>query len=107
MGSMKGKQAKIDAAFGRLADMIQSGNLLAGADPVGFLDTVAAELKELRAENVKLKGTLSIKQSRINDLENALRDTLRQLEKAINGNAMDGDWIAAELHGRECLYYQA
>lgn len=41
---MKGKQAKIDAAFGRLADMIQSGNLLAGTDPVGFLDTVAAEL---------------------------------------------------------------
>lgn len=25
---------------------------------------------------------------------NALRDTLRQLERAINGNAMDGDWIA-------------
>ena len=31
----------------------------------------------------------------------------RQLERAINGNAMDGDWIAAELHGRECLYSQA
>lgn len=107
MGSMKGKQAKIDAAFGRLADMIQSGHLLAGADPVGFLDTVAAELKDLRAENVKLKGTVSIKQDRVNDLEEALRDTLRQLEKAINGNAMDGDWIAAELHGRECLYSQA
>ena len=41
---------------------------------------------------------------RVNDLEKALRDVLRQLEKAINGNAMDGDWIAAELHGRECLY---
>lgn len=104
MGSMKGKQEKIDAAFGRIADMIPSGNLLASADPVGFLDTVATELKDLRAENVKLKGTLSIKQDRINDLEKALRDTLRQLEKAINGNAMDGDWIAAELHGRECLY---
>jgi hypothetical protein len=36
-----------------------------------------------------------------------LRDTLRQLEKAINGNAMDGDWITAELHGRECLYSRA
>lgn len=107
MGSMKGKQTKIDAAFGRIADMIPSGNLLAGTDPVGFLDTVAAELKDLRAENVKLKGTLGIKQDRINDLEKALRDTLRQLEKAINGNAMDGDWIAAELHGRECLYSQA
>ena len=104
MGSMKGKQAKIDAAFGRLADMIPSGNLLAGADPVGFLDTVAAELNDFRAENVKLRGTLSIKQERIDHLEAALRDTLRQLEKAINGNAMDGDWIAAELHGRECLY---
>lgn len=107
MGSMKGKQAKIDAAFGRLADMIQSGNLLAGTDPVGFLDTVAAELKDLRVENVKLKGTVSIKQDRVNDLEEALRDTLRQLEKAINGNAMDSDWITAELHGRDCLYSQA
>ena len=48
MGSMKGKQAKIDAAFSRLADMISGGNLTAGADPVGFLDTVAAELKDLR-----------------------------------------------------------
>ena len=97
MGSMKGKQEKIDAAFGRLADMIQSGHLLAGTDPVGFLDTVAAELK----------GAVSIKQDRVNDMENALRDTLRQLERAINGNAMDGNWIAAELHGRECLFSQA
>ena len=107
MGSMKGKQAKIDAALGRLADMINGGNLLASADPVGFLETIAAELKDLRAENVKLKGTASIKQDRVNNLEKALRDTLRQLERAINGNAMDGDWIAAELHGRECLYSQA
>lgn len=107
MGSMKGKQEKIDAAFGRIADMIPSGNLLASADPVGFLDAVAAELKYLRAENVKLKGTVSIKQDRVNDLEKALRDALRQLEKAINGNAMDGDWISAELNGRECLYSQA
>ena len=55
MGSMKGKQAKIDAAFSRLADMISGGNLMAGADPVGFLDTVAAELKDLRAENAILQ----------------------------------------------------
>lgn len=74
MGSMKGKQEKIDAAFGRLADMIQSGHLLASADTVGFLDTVAAELKDLRAENVKLKGTVSIKLDRVNDLEKALRE---------------------------------
>lgn len=33
-----------------------------------------------------------IKQDRVNNLEKALRDTLRQLEKAING-----DWIAAKL----------
>ena len=39
MGSMKGKQAKIDAAFGKLADMISGGNLLASTDPVGFLDS--------------------------------------------------------------------
>ena len=44
---------------------------------------------------------------RVNNLEKALRDTLRQLERAINGDAMDGDWIAAELHGRECLYSRA
>ena len=106
MGSMKGKKEKIDAAFGRIADMIPSGNLLAGVDPVGFLYAVAAELKHLRAENVKLKGTVSVKQDRVSDLEKALRDTLRQLERAINGNAMDDDWISAELHGRECLYSQ-
>ena len=104
MGSMKGKQAKIDAAFGRLADMIQSGNLLAGTDPVGFLDTVAAELKDLRAENAKLKGTVSIKQDRVSDLEKALRDTLRQLEKYNNGNSMDGDALMAETSARDCLY---
>ena len=34
MGSMKGKQAKIDAALGRLADMFDGGHLLASADPV-------------------------------------------------------------------------
>ena len=97
-------RAKIDAAFGRLADMIQSGNLLAGTDPVGFLDTVAAELKDLRAENVKLKGTVSIKQDRVSDLEKALRDTLRQLEKYNNGNSMDGDALMAEMSARDCLY---
>ena len=44
------KKDKIDAAIGRLADMIECGNLLASADPVGFLDTIAAELKKLRAQ---------------------------------------------------------
>ena len=34
MGSMKGKQEKIDAAFGRIAGMIPSGNLLASAAKV-------------------------------------------------------------------------
>jgi hypothetical protein len=79
MGSTKGKQAKINAAIGRLADMIPSGNLLAGEDPAGFLDAVAAELKDLRMENVKLRGTVSTKQDHVNDLEDALQDTLRQL----------------------------
>lgn len=36
MGSMKGKQVKIDAAFERLANMINGGDLLASVDPVGF-----------------------------------------------------------------------
>ena len=66
MGSMKGKRTKIDAAFERLADMINGGNLLAGTDPVGFLDTVSAELKELRVENVKLRGLLSIEANKHN-----------------------------------------
>lgn len=48
MGSMKGKQAKIDAALDRLADMFEGGNLLASADPVGFIDAVVEELKDLR-----------------------------------------------------------
>lgn len=48
MGSMKGKRPKIDAAFGRLADMIEGGHLLAGADPVGFLDAIVRELTVLR-----------------------------------------------------------
>jgi len=53
------------------------------------LKPLVIELNRLRhLTNVKLKGTVSIKQDRINDLENALRDTLRQLEKAINGNAI-------------------
>ena len=86
--SMKGKQAAIDAAFGRLADMISSGNILAGTDPVGFLDTVTAELKDLQAENVELKGTVSIKQDRVNDLEEALRDTLRQRVSRPTGFAL-------------------
>lgn len=60
MGSMKGKQAKIDAALGRLADMISGGHLMASADPVGFLDTIATELRELRDENVKLRGLMSV-----------------------------------------------
>lgn len=81
MGSMKGKQAKIDAALGRLADMIPSGNLLAGADPVGFLDTVAAELRDLRAENVKLRGMMSIEADKHNEMQVILQDTMEHLEE--------------------------
>ena len=58
MGSMKGKQEKIDAAFGRLADMIQSGHLLASADPVGFLDTVVAPCKFLNFGAVSSRQSL-------------------------------------------------
>ena len=85
-GSMKGKQVKIDAALGRLADMINGGNLLASADPVGFLDTIAAELKDLRAENVVLKGTVSIKQDRVAKLEAAIKETIDN-----NLHLADGD----------------
>jgi hypothetical protein len=81
MGSMKGKQAKIDAAFGRLADMINGGNLLASADPVGFLDTIATELKDLRAENVKIRGLMSIEADKHNERQIMLQDTMEQLEE--------------------------
>ena len=49
------------------------------------LKPLVIELNRLRHLTVKLKGTVSTKQDRANDLENALRDTRRQLEKAING----------------------
>jgi hypothetical protein len=78
MGSMKGKQTKIDAAFGRLADMIQSGHLLAGTDPVGFLDAVVAELKELRSENVKIRGLMSIEADKHNERQIMLQDTIER-----------------------------
>lgn len=56
--SMKGKQAKIDAAFGRLADMTQSGHLRAVADIVEFLDIMVAELKDRRAECEMLRNII-------------------------------------------------
>lgn len=80
MGSMKGKRTKIDAAFERLADMISGGHLMASADPVGFLETVAAELKELRAENVKIRGLMSIEADKHNERQIMLQDTMEQLE---------------------------
>ena len=75
MGSMKGKQAKIDAALGRLADMISGGHLMASIDPVGFLDTIATELRGLRDENVKLRG--------LNERQILLQDT-RDLKNESN-----------------------
>ena len=81
MGSMKGKQAKIDAALGRLADMISGGNLMASADPVGFLDTITEELRALRDENVKLRGLMSIEADKHNERQILLQDTMEQLEE--------------------------
>ena len=81
MGSMKGKQAKIDAALGRLADMISGGNLMASADPVGFLDTIATELRELRDENVKLRGLMSVEADKHNERQILLQSTMEQLEE--------------------------
>jgi len=80
MGSMKGKRTKIDAAFERLCDMINYGHLLASTDQVGFLDTVSAELKELRAENVKIRGLMSIEADKHNERQTMLQDTMEQLE---------------------------
>ena len=81
MGSMKGKQAKIDAALGRLADMISGGHLMASADPVGFLDTIATELRELRDENVKLRGLMSVEADKHNERQILLQSTMEQLEE--------------------------
>ena len=49
------EQAKLDEAIGRLADMIPSGHLLAATDPVGFLNEVASQLKDLQAEVERIK----------------------------------------------------
>jgi hypothetical protein len=38
------------------------------------------------------------------DLFYALKDCLRSLQKAINGNQVDSDMITTELHARICLY---
>ena len=81
MGSMKGKHAKVDAALGRLADMISGGNLMASVDPVGFLDTITEELRALRDENVKLRGLMSIEADKHNERQILLQDTMEQLEE--------------------------
>jgi hypothetical protein len=86
MGSMKGKQAKIDAALGRLADMISGGHLMASADPVGFLDTIATELRELRDENVKLRGLMSVEADKHNERQILLQNTMEQLEELKSAN---------------------
>ena len=81
MGIMKGKQATIDAALGRLADMISGGHLMASADPVGFLDTIATEPRELRDENVKLRGLMSVEADKHNERQILLQSTMEQLEE--------------------------
>ena len=81
MGSMKGKRTKVDAALERLADMVIGGHLMASADPVGFLDTVASELKDLRMENVKIRGLMSIEADKHNERQIMLQDTMEQLEE--------------------------
>jgi len=72
MGSMTGKQTKIDAALSRLANMIDGGNVLASVDPVGFLDTIVAELKDLRFQNMELRG-------RVKNLEDNYADLQRNI----------------------------
>lgn len=59
MGSMNGKHAKIDAAFGRLADMTQSEHLRAVADIIEFLDIMVTELKDLRSECEMLRSIIN------------------------------------------------
>ena len=110
MGSMKGKQEKINAAFGRLADMIPSGNLLASADTVGFLDMVVAELKDLRSECEMLHNIINTLNGdngeRLTDLlemnrrggavckEYALREVIGDavLSDAVLSDAVLSDW---------------
>ena len=81
---MKGKQAKIDAAFGRLADMTQSGHLLAVADLVEFLDIMVAELKDRRAECEMLRSI-------INTLDGGVVSKEYTLQEVI-GDVVLSDW---------------
>lgn len=55
MGARKNQQ-ELQAAIDRLADAIKYGHLLASADPVSFINTVTAELTDLRDEISKLRG---------------------------------------------------
>ena len=55
MGAWKNQQ-ELQAAIDRLADAIEYGHLLACSDPVSFINTVTAELTDLRDEIAKLRG---------------------------------------------------
>lgn len=50
-----------------------------------LLDSSAPKTEREHAAAREIERLRSLKQDRVNDLEEALRDTLRQLQKAING----------------------
>ena len=69
---------KLEEAISRLADLFEYGHLQADMDPVGFIDTATARIKELE-EDFTAKG------HRIAELEQALRaeiDHSKQLVSA-------------------------
>ena len=99
MGGMKGKQAKIDAAFGRLADMTQSEYLLAVADIVEFLDIMVAELKDRRAECETLRNIIDTLDGGAVSKEYTLREVI--------GDVVLSDWsrwVAVDANGEVWEY---
>ncbi len=65
---------------------------------------MSCDVREQLRNHIKCSEiTMRGKNEKISDLTGALRDCLRQLQRAINGETMSGDWLAAELHGRLTL----
>ena len=104
MGGMKGKQAKIDAAFGRLADMTQSEYLLAVADIVEFLDIMVAELKDRRAECETLRNIIDTLDGGAVSKEYTLREVIGDvvLSDIVLSDVVLSDWsrwVAVDANG--------
>jgi hypothetical protein len=56
----------IDAAIGKLADLINNGHLLASMNPAGFMDIIADEI-------IKLRTDLAAANKRVEEMEGELK----------------------------------